>query len=816
MLPASVRADLNRTITKSMLGADVLSDLNQSIKTITRDMLPASVRADLNRTVTSSNIAANTITTAQLNEQILKYLKPEITSPPQSPGLVYEGQSVSLEGQAEGKFLNYQWFHNGEIIPSATDRKLTVTDLNSSLHDGIYSLVISNDFGSISAPGINLDINTTRNYYRVLSADNMEMIWVENDKFIMGQLGVYAPEHNVTITDGYFLGKTEVTQKQYSSVMVGNTSGLSSHPSAFVGENLPVESVTWPQIKVFLQRLNQLEGDAGRLKPGWQYVLPTEAEWELACRAGTRTTFSWGNQIDAENANWNHGDDQNKTLPVMNYPENPWGFFDMHGNVWELTSDWWGGFTSSDKVDPEGAIKGVNRVNKGGSWNDAQNYLRSSSRLNFTPSINSSIARQFGFRVALKKIKQDTKPPQIFLSQSTNITVEAGVNFSDPGYQAHDIRDGEISSQVTVTGSVDVNTTGTYILNYSVADAAGNQDTATRTVTVKDNTAPVLSLLGYAVSTQAKDTPWVDLGATAHDSFDGNLTSSINITGVVDVNTTGVYTLTYSVSDVANNEANITRSVHVMPSTHNADLNSSIQLQMLWVEPGTFTMGSPTTEANRQSDRENQHNVKISKGFYLGQYEITQAQYEAVMTGNTDGLNAKPSNWPNNPNRPVEMVSWTDIQTFLTRLNSAEQASGNLPSGWSYVLPTESQWEYACRAGTSTAYFWGNDINSSRANYNWSGSYIDGNDSKQTVDVGQFAPNSWGFFDMHGNVWEWTHDWYQPVYPTGNPVVDPTGPLSGTARILGEDLGDLVGISFGLLFAFLIHQIARISPLVSV
>jgi formylglycine-generating enzyme required for sulfatase activity len=253
---------------------------------------------------------------------------------------------------------------------------------------------------------------------------------------------------------------------------------------------------------------------------------------------------------------------------------------------------------------------------------------------------------------------------------------------------------------------------------------------------------------------------------------------------VVDVNTTGVYTLTYSVSDVANNEANITRSVHVMPSTHNTDLNSSIQLQMLWVEPGTFTMGSPTTEANRQSDRENQHIVKISKGFYLGKYEITQAQYEAVMTGNTDGLNAKPSNWSNNSNRPVEVVSWTDIQTFLTRLNSAEQASGNLPSGWSYVLPTESQWEYACRAGTSTAYFWGNDINSSRANYNWSGSYNDGNDSKQTVDVGQFAPNPWGFFDMHGNVWEWTNDWYQAVYPTGNPVVDPTGPLSGSVRIL--------------------------------
>jgi formylglycine-generating enzyme required for sulfatase activity len=144
-------------------------------------------------------------------------------------------------------------------------------------------------------------------------------------------------------------------------------------------------------------------------------------------------------------------------------------------------------------------------------------------------------------------------------------------------------------------------------------------------------------------------------------------------------------------------------------------------------------------------------------------------------------LNAKPSNWPNNPNRPVEKVSWNDAQVFLTRLN-AQQAS-NLSAGWSYVLPTESQWEYACRAGTTTAYAWGATITSSNANYNWDGGANDGNDFKQTRDVGQYAANPWGFFDMHGNVWEWTADWYQAAYPTGNPVIDPTGPASGSARV---------------------------------
>ena len=147
------------------------------------------------------------------------------------------------------------------------------------------------------------------------------------------------------------------------------------------------------------------------------------------------------------------------------------------------------------------------------------------------------------------------------------------------------------------------------------------------------------------------------------------------------------------------------------------------------------------------------------------------------MTGNTDGLSATPSNWPNNPDRPVEKVSWDDIQKFLTRLNAQE--AGNIPAGWAYVLPTEAQWEYACRAGTTTAYSWGDDINSSDANYN--------SNIGQTADVGQYSANPWGFFDMHGNVWEWTADWYA-VYSSGAQT-DPEGPATGSDRVLGAAPG---------------------------
>ena len=214
-------------------------------------------------------------------------------------------------------------------------------------------------------------------------------------------------------------------------------------------------------------------------------------------------------------------------------------------------------------------------------------------------------------------------------------------------------------------------------------------------------------------------------------------------------------------------------------------MNSTVNIEMIWAEPGSFSMGSPGGENGRGSN-ETQYNVTLTKGFYLGKYEVTQAQYEAVMKGNTqtdsngDVISAKPSYWSGSPHRPVEQVSWNDIQIFLQRLNN--QKLGTITPGWAYVLPTEAQWEYACRAGTTTAYFWGDDANSSYANYNWDGTATTGVDFKQTRDVGQYLPNPWGFYDMHGNVYEWTADYYQ-ASPAGNFVVDPTGPDVGSTRV---------------------------------
>jgi formylglycine-generating enzyme required for sulfatase activity len=207
---------------------------------------------------------------------------------------------------------------------------------------------------------------------------------------------------------------------------------------------------------------------------------------------------------------------------------------------------------------------------------------------------------------------------------------------------------------------------------------------------------------------------------------------------------------------------------------------------MVWIQPGTFMMGSPESEPGRDDD-ETQYQVRLTKGFYLGKYPVTQAQYQAVMKTNPSRF--KSSSGGDNPmNRPVDQVSWYDAIVFCNRLSMEEglnpayringssnsSAWGNVPNDdnnatWDavelvagsngYRLPTEAQWEYACRAGTTTAFNWGTDnISSSAANYDASevdayntakGTYI-----QRTTEVGSYAPNAWGLYDMHGNVIE--------------------------------------------------------------
>ena len=185
---------------------------------------------------------------------------------------------------------------------------------------------------------------------------------------------------------------------------------------------------------------------------------------------------------------------------------------------------------------------------------------------------------------------------------------------------------------------------------------------------------------------------------------------------------------------------------------------NSIGMEFVLIPAGTFSMGANEGE----TDERPAHQVKISRPFYLGKYEVTQEQWQAIMGKN-------PSLFQGNPKRPVEQVSWNDAQEFIRRLNAKENVKV-------YRLPTEAEWEYAARAGTATAYSFGDKASQLRQ-YGW---YHD-NAAKRTHEVGELQPNPWGLYDMHGNVWEWVLDW-SGRYREGT-VTDPQGPDSGAQHM---------------------------------
>ena len=215
-----------------------------------------------------------------------------------------------------------------------------------------------------------------------------------------------------------------------------------------------------------------------------------------------------------------------------------------------------------------------------------------------------------------------------------------------------------------------------------------------------------------------------------------------------------------------------------------------VTTNMVWIPPGTFVMGSPTNEAERSSE-ETQHTVTLTHGFYMGKFLVTQGEYLALMGSNPSVFTTRDAIGnpiPPDLNRPVEMVSWDEATNYCAYLTQQERAAGRVPVGWVYRLPTESEWEYACRAGTTTAFNFGSAIHGGMANFYDYHEY-DASIGEihvanpavprlpRTTTVGSYQPNAWGLYDMHGNLWEWCRDWYD-TYPTGS-VTDPQGPPSG-------------------------------------
>ena len=488
----------------------------------------------------------------------------------------------------------------------------------------------------------------------------IEMLWIRPGRFTMGspegEVGHSGTEnaHIVTLSSGYWLGRYEVTHAQWKSLM-------HTEPGEFNRgvDNAPVEQVNWLEAVEFCRRLTEREKAAGRLPEGWEYALPSEAQWEYACRAGASSTIYTGPLVPDQNGRsaalgtiaWYAGNASasapsgadGQSVPTGPHPvgtlkPNHWGFFDMLGNVREWCSDWYGPLPAEEKTDPAGPAAGSARVFRGGAWSDPVTSCRSASRA--SAGIHSRNAST-GLRVGLVRA----------VPRAEAASAEASVP------------------------------------------------------------AEGVSPIAYNLPESGQRWRLRDLG-----------------------------------------------------------------LDMAWIEPGDFRMGSPDDEAGHDKDEAPVHAVKLTKGFWMGRHEVTQAQWQKVM--GTDLAAQQSHAAPDSaaaaagPGLPMCFVSWEDAVAFCAKLNETEMAAGRLPAGWQYALPTEAQWEYACRAGSEGAYSAGNLD---------AVAWYDGDADEAAHPVGRKVGNAFGLYDMHGNLFEWVADWYGP-YAVAD-AADPNGPSEGSFRV---------------------------------
>ena len=520
----------------------------------------------------------------------------------------------------------------------------------------------------------------------------MTFCWCPAGKFVMGspkdekeRTPNRSPDDHqvdVTLTKGFWLAKYEATQGQWEKVMGTTLLGqrdtmysqihwenknqgyytewwernrlkwrsdrrerLSSEPNFGEGPNFPMYYVNHLEASDFCVKLTEQERKAGRLPPGWEYRLPTEAQWEYACRAGTKTATAFGDKLSSRQANFDgnypyngaekgpilhrkqpNGSFTGYSQPVGSYRPNAWGLHDMHGNVWEWCRDWDGVWPGG--ADPELKLGDVLRVIRGGSWRSAGNFCRSATH---HWSRWSTQDPETGFRVAL--VQLDPKP--------------------------------------------------------------------------KTAPEPNPSPLPPAV------------------------------------------------------------------------LVNSIGMKLAPIPASTFLMGSPVDEPGRpwlgreEIDFEEQHEVTIRQPFYLGVHLVTQEQYEQIM-GKAPGYEPsyfsregegkdKAKEFKDTKQYPRENVSWRDAREFCRRLSELPEET---KAGRRYRLPTEEEWEYACRAGTSTPYYFGKTIGQQQANFSVAGPdarLASGNNLGRTTLVGYYNnPNKFGLYDMHGNLLQWCEDVYGP------------------------------------------------------
>jgi formylglycine-generating enzyme required for sulfatase activity len=210
--------------------------------------------------------------------------------------------------------------------------------------------------------------------------------------------------------------------------------------------------------------------------------------------------------------------------------------------------------------------------------------------------------------------------------------------------------------------------------------------------------------------------------------------------------------------------------------------DNGLKLPLVWCPPGRFTMGRPMDGDYESYFSEFQVPVTLTRGFWIGKTEVTQAQWEQIMSTKPwvgRSFSEDVGRSKEGPNFPAVYMKWEEATEFCTKLTEAERAAGRIKANEAYVLPTEAQWEYACRAGTTTRFSFGDDLEQ-LDNYAWFGAYYNGNTKNEPYahEVGLKQPNPWGLHDMHGNLYEWCSDYYEDKVVGGK---DPRGPKKGSS-----------------------------------
>ncbi|MCA3010326.1 MAG: SUMF1/EgtB/PvdO family nonheme iron enzyme [Phycisphaerales bacterium] len=685
------------------------------------------------------------------------------------------------------------------------------------------------------------------------------MVPIGRGTFQMGSTApVMAPPHFVqgsevagglvTITQPFWIGRYEVTQGEFQAVMGYN-------PSIFTGaayptwQPRPVENVTWNEAVTYCQNLTAMERAAGRVPHGYEYRLPTEAEWEYCCRAGTTTEFHAGQTLTCTEAVY-FADQATNSYCWSYDPKfggtgvpNAWGLYDMHGNVAEWcvdTSDVQTNalvnYPSNNREDPV-TLGGAYRVHRGGSYQSFLDRCRSTSR---AAEAQTNGRLYLGFRVVLAPAlvmpgmsviapgsfnigspEPVGVPPHFNQAVSTPVT---NVTITRPFWMGErEVTQAEYVALMNSNpsfhkGPAYPNSGSLPVENVTWYDAMAYCAALTAR---EDALGRVPSGYMYRLPTEAEWEYCCRAGTATEFSFAPNLacsdavfwmtatTAGCNITqpapaGSFAPNTFGLYDMHGNVAEWCYDSWDGTTDYFMLPSFNPfrfsgnlrivrggswgdsvevcrsayrsgdyptfqssnigfrvvlapAPGNISTTLGMVPITPGTYQRGSNYGNSEEMPV----HQVTLTAHFWMGKHEVTQAQYQAVMGSNPSFFQG--SSYPNAPQRPVEQVSWNNARAYCQALTTAEQAAGRVPPGYEYRLPTDAEWEYCCRAGTTTEWHTGTSLTTTQANCD--------NTLGQTAVVGSYAPNAFGLHDMHGNVYEWCLD--NMIYYTPAPETDP-------------------------------------------